>query len=78
MRKTLTARLDEKTTEQLARLAKTLGISESAIVREGIQLMATFHPISVSEKPKFIGIGMFASGKNDLASNKKHLDNFGK
>lgn len=77
MAKTLTARLDEKSQKELARLSKRLGKTESEIVRESIHLMATLHLATSNGKPEFIGLGQFASGVKDLASNKKHLDDFG-
>jgi len=78
MAKTLTARLDERSEEELVRLSKSLGKTESEIVRESIHLMAATHPTSSSGKSRFIGLGEFSSGQKDLASNKKHLNDFGK
>lgn len=78
MPKTLTARLDERTEEELERLAKSLGKTESEIVRDGIHLMATTLPLASTGKSRFIGAGEFSSGHKDLASNKKHLNDFGR
>jgi hypothetical protein len=78
MAKTLTARLDERSEEELAKLAKTLGKTESEIVRDGIHLMATTYSMKSLKKSQFFGMGEFTSGLKDLASNKKHLGSFGK
>lgn len=78
MGKTLTARLDERAGRELAKLARALDKTESEIVREGIHLLAMAHLTGPSSKTRFIGLGQFTSGFNDLASNKSHLDDFGK
>ena len=77
MAKTVTARLDEKSQKELERLAKNLSKTESEIVRESIHLMAVTYLAASKGKLGFIGLGQFDSGLNDLASNKKHLDDFG-
>ncbi|MBI2605317.1 MAG: ribbon-helix-helix protein, CopG family [Deltaproteobacteria bacterium] len=77
MAKTLTARLDEKSQRELSKLSRTLGKTESEIVRESIHLMASTQIIVSKGKPRMIGLGQFASGLTDLASNKKYLDDFG-
>ena len=77
MAKTLTARLDEESQMELSRLSRTLGKTESEIVRESIHLMASTQLVVSKGKPRIIGLGQFASGLSDLASNKKHLDDFG-
>jgi methyl-accepting chemotaxis protein len=78
MAKTLTARLDEKSQKELAQLSKNLNKTESEIVRESIHLMAVSYLANSNGRPGFIGLGQFHSGLKDLASNKKHLDDFGK
>jgi len=77
MAKILTARLDENSQKELARLSKNLSKTESEIVRESIHLMAVTHLATSNGKAEFIGLGQFASELKDLASNKKHLDDFG-
>jgi len=72
--KTVQARLDDQTEKTLARLVRQLGMSSSTIVREGIRLFAASHP----KKRKIVGLGQFPSGIGDLASNKKHLEGFGR
>lgn len=78
MAKTLTTRLDQESSTELIRLSKILGKTQSEIVRESIHLMATTCGSVTGGIPRFIGLGNFASGKPDLASNKKHLKGFGK
>ena len=78
MAKTLTARLDDQSQRDLARLSKNLSKTESEVVRESIHLMAVTHLAGSKGKAVFIGLGKFSSGRKDLASNKKHLDDFGK
>ncbi len=77
MTKIITARVDPETEENLRSLKKSLGISESQIIREGIKLM---HKTKQREegKSKIIGLGVIESKFSDLASNKKHLKKFGK
>ena len=77
MAKILTARLNDKSQKDLARLSKNLCKTESEIVRESIHLMAVTHLAGSKGNPEFIGSGQFASESKDLASNKKHLDDFG-
>lgn len=72
--KTVQARLDDETERMLARMVRQLGLSPSTIVREGIRLFAASQP----RKRKIVGLGQFPSGIGDLASNKKHLEGFGR
>ncbi len=77
MAKTLTARLDDQSQKDLARLSKNLSKTESEVVRESIHLMAVTYLAGSKGKSEFIGLGKFSSGLKDLGSNKKHLDDFG-
>jgi len=52
------------------------GWSPSRVVREGVHLLAACH--GVPSAKQVIGVGRFASGLPDLASNKKHLRDFGR
>lgn len=70
------ARLDQSSKKRLARLVRQLGWSPSQVVREGLRLLAACH--LGKERRTFIGQGKFASGINDLASNKEHLRGFGR
>jgi hypothetical protein len=50
-------------------------MSPSAVVREGIRLLAVSQQAPV--RKKIIGLGKFRSGISDLGSNKRHLTGFG-
>ncbi|HEV2696676.1 MAG TPA: hypothetical protein VGU90_01700 [Terriglobales bacterium] len=76
MRSTIQARLDDTSKKTLAQLMERLGWSPSKVVREGLRLLAACH--LGSGKRKIIGQGKFASGISDLASNKQHLEGFGR
>jgi len=78
MGKIVSARIDEKTKKELSRLSKALGKPESEIIRDGIHLMVVANIPPSEKKNFFIGCGQFDSGVSDLASNKKHLDGYGK
>ena len=76
MTRVITARIDEETETLLSQLQLRLGWNDSQIVREGIKALGV---LSVpSRRRKIVGVGKFASGKTDLASNKKHLKGFGR
>jgi hypothetical protein len=76
MKRTVQARLDEDAQADLERLVKRLGWSPSKVVRESLRMMsACYRP---KTRNKVIGVGQFASGVGDLASNKKHLEGYGK
>jgi len=70
------ARLDSTTQSIRDELQKQLGWNDSQIVREGIKALSAL--VRTNGKRKIIGQGRFASGIPDLASNKKHLQGFGK
>ncbi len=76
MPSTIQARLDEASEKTLAKLIKQLGWSQSRVVREGLRLLAACH--LRYDRRKIIGEGRFASGIDDLGSNKEHLRGFGK
>jgi hypothetical protein len=69
------ARLDEETQAALERLVRRRGLRPSEVVRESIRLMDKHH--APPARPRMIGIGMFASGIGDLATNKKYMEGFG-
>ncbi len=69
------ARLDAETKKLLTMLQKRYGWTDSKMVREGLKALASISPRSSST---IIGQGRFRSGITDLASNKRHLDGFGK
>jgi hypothetical protein len=72
---TVQARLDRRSRVALERLVRRTGWSASRVVREGVHLLATCY--GVRSGKRVIGVGRFASGLPDLASNKKHLRGFG-
>ena len=75
MATTIQARLDKKSQEALARLLQRKGSTASEIVRES--LIALDQQVEEKAPPKMIGIGCFASGLTDLATNKKYMEGFG-
>jgi hypothetical protein len=76
MSKIVHARLDAESQKILQRLARRTGWADSSIIRRGIRLLAEL--TLLSPKNRIVGIGMFNSGLSDLASNKKHLRDFGR
>jgi hypothetical protein len=74
-RTTVQARLDPESQEALETLTRRLGVSQSEIVRASLRLMVQQN--AAPKKVKFIGIGKFASGVGDLATNKKHMEGYG-
>ena len=76
MSRIIQARIDEETESLLSQLQLRLGWSDSQIVREGIKALGVLS--GPSQRRKIVGVGKFASGKADLASNKKHLKGFGR
>jgi hypothetical protein len=75
MKTTVQARLDRRSQAALERLARRTGWSPSRVVREGVHLLAACYDFPSAKR--VIGVGRFASGLPDLASNKKHLRGFG-
>jgi hypothetical protein len=75
MRMTVQARLDRRSQVALKRLVRHTGWSPSRVVREGVHVLAACYRVPSARR--VIGVGRFASGLPDLASNKKHLRGFG-
>jgi hypothetical protein len=75
MSKVIQARLDAKTDGIRKQLQKQLGWTDSQVVREGITLLSPL--IKTGGKRKIVGQGKFNSGIPDLATNKKHLEDYG-
>lgn len=69
------ARLDAATQRQLARLRKATGLTDSELVRRGLQALVAL-PIRGSRT--IVGLGAFESGTPDLGSNRAHLHGFGR
>jgi hypothetical protein len=73
---TVQARLDDKAEAALRRIARVEGWTTSEVIRmcilEGAERRAA------KPRPRLIGAGCFDSGVTDLATNKKHMEGFGK
>jgi len=76
MKATVQARLDRSSQTALERLVRRTGWGPSRVVREGVRLLASCYGVPPAQR--VIGVGQFASGLPDLASNKKHLKGFGR
>jgi antitoxin component of RelBE/YafQ-DinJ toxin-antitoxin module len=76
MKATVQARLDKETRAILKGLVENTGLRTSDVVRKGIHLVA--REAEVNRPFRIIGLGEFDSGISDLASNKKHLEGYGK
>lgn len=75
MKTTIQARLDLESAKALQELVVHHGWSASEAVRQGIRLLAASQP---RKNTKLIGQGQFDSGIPDLATNKKHMEGFGR
>ncbi len=70
------ARIDAATEATLARLRRQTGMTDSQLVRKGLELVSRrAAPVKMR---RVRGIGRFASGLTDLGSNKAHLSGFGR
>ena len=69
------ARLDPKADQVLRRLRQTTGLGDSELVRRGLFALSAQ---TTAIGPRVIGLGEFASGRDDLGSNKANLRGFGK
>jgi hypothetical protein len=76
MKAKVQARLDQRSQIALERLVRRLGWSPSRVVREGVHLLDACYAGPTAKR--VIGVGRFASGRPDLGSNKKHLQEFGR
>jgi 7-cyano-7-deazaguanine synthase in queuosine biosynthesis len=76
--KTITFKADERLDNWLEKEAKTLRVSKSQILRDAVELrMKLLKGKSCYDLSKDL-CGSFRSGISDLATNKKHMKNFGK
>ena len=74
--KIVQARIDAATEAALARLRRQTGMTDSQLVRKGLELVSqSMRPVMVR---RVRGLGRFASGRSDLGSNKAHLAGFGR
>ena len=80
----LTCKLPHALEGRLAELAKRRGVPKSVLVREAIEAKIAEEAAAPRRRPANLlealgdSVGSIASGKRDLASNKKHLHNFGR
>ena len=76
MKTVVQARLDKDSQIALDQLVHKLGWSPSEVVREGLRLMTVYY--GKPARKRIIGLGQFASGQSDLATNPKHMEGFGR
>ncbi|HEV2713636.1 MAG TPA: hypothetical protein VGU64_00130 [Terriglobales bacterium] len=70
------ARLDAECQRIMRQLVKKTGWTPSQVLREGLRLLASCHV--TGGRRTIIAQGKFPSGVGDLASNKRHLQGFGR
>jgi hypothetical protein len=73
---TVQVRLDERSEAALRRLVRAKGCTPSQAVRESI--LKDDEQLRAKPRPRLIGIGCVSFGPGDLATNKKHMEGFGK
>ena len=72
------ARLDADARARLDELKKRTGLSESALVRRGLQLVAGEERARATALDLAgDSVGRFKEGPVDLSHNRRHLDGFG-
>jgi hypothetical protein len=69
------ARLDADTRRILERLRRKTGLRDSELIRRALRAL---DETAVGRPPRIVGVGEFSSGVGDLASNKRHLEGFGR
>lgn len=69
-------RIDSTTEKALARLRRQTGLTDSQLVRKGLELVSQSTMPGTTRRVR--GIGRFASGRSDLGANKQHLSGFGR
>lgn len=70
------ARIDAVTEAALARLRRQTGMTDSQLLRKGLELLS--QGMKPARARRVRGVGRFASGRSDLGSNKTHLSGFGR
>lgn len=73
---TVQARLDPKAQAALKRLLRANGWTTSQALRECV--VRVYEQTAAKPRPRLIGIGCVDFGPGDLATNKKHMEGFGK
>jgi hypothetical protein len=68
--------LDGETLHVLTRLRRRTGLTDSELLRRGVRRLA--QDVAPTRRHRIVGVGKFASGIPDLATNSRHLKNFGR
>lgn len=71
------ARLGKQDRAMLEQLKKATGVSESELVRQGLQLLARELQQRSALELAGASVGRFEGGPRDLSTNRDHLDGFG-
>jgi len=80
----LTCKLPLALDGRLADLARRRGVPKSVLVREAIEAKIAEEAVASPRRPANLiealgdSVGSLASGKRDLARNKKHLQGYGR
>jgi predicted transcriptional regulator len=80
----LTCKLPLSLDGRLTELARRRGVAKSVLVREAIEAKIAHEAASPAGRPANLtealgrSVGSIASGKRDLARNKRHLQGYGK
>jgi hypothetical protein len=72
---TVQVRLDKESEAALEQLVRDNGWTASQAVRNSLRKVAAQQ--KPKPRPRLIGIGKYDSGIADLATNKKHMEDFG-
>lgn len=70
------ARLDEETLQLLMRLRRRTGLTYSELLRRGVRRLA--QEAGSAPQRRIVGVGKFSATVPDLATNRKHLRDFGR
>jgi hypothetical protein len=70
------ARFDPKAEAALKKLIRSNGWTASQALRECV--LRVYEQTAAKSRPRLIGIGCVDFGPGDLATNKKHMEGFGK
>ena len=70
------ARFDTKAEAALKKLIRSNGWTTSQALRECV--LRVYEQTAAKPRPRLIGIGCVDFGPGDLATNKKHMEGFGK
>ncbi|HKN22480.1 MAG TPA: hypothetical protein VJX73_13745 [Terracidiphilus sp.] len=73
---TVQARFDTKAEAALKKLIRSNGWTTSQALRECV--LRVYEQTAAKPRPRLIGIGCVDFGPGDLATNKKHMEGFGK